>query len=198
LTEQGPAEDQTVPRHRRSGALDVGERLATAVRSAPRGLVVVGGIFILSLLLVVGYAVANGTDGDRTPSAADPVGNPPAGSASPSPSSSPSRRSDDDRTTGPDEDARATPRPAPRRVGPADLDGFQKLLADFCVARGNRTAVLREGPDNDPAAGTWACVQVVTFVNINLDEACRREFGDAAQARQTKRGDARTWRCFDA
>jgi hypothetical protein len=89
-------------------------------------------------------------------------------------------------------------RPAPKRVGPKDLDGFTTLLSDYCRERGDRTAVLLEGPDENRATGDWACVKVVTFTRINLDEACQDVFGPAAQARKTKRGDSRTWRCFDS
>jgi hypothetical protein len=65
------------------------------------------------------------------------------------------------------------------------------------VRRGQRTAILL--PDEgDRAAGEWVCLRAVTFTRIRLDDPCREKFGDTAQARQIRPGDARTWRCFDA
>jgi hypothetical protein len=88
-------------------------------------------------------------------------------------------------------------RPEPRLVGPSSFDGFTKLLSAFCKDRGQRTAVLLEGPGYNPKTGNWACTKVTTFTEINLDEACREQFGAESQARQTTRRDSRTWRCFD-
>jgi hypothetical protein len=87
--------------------------------------------------------------------------------------------------------------PEPRLVGPSSFDGFTKLLSAFCKDRGQRTAVLLEGPGYNPKTGDWACTKVTTFTKINLDEACRDTFGAGSQARQTTRRDSRTWRCFD-
>jgi hypothetical protein len=89
-------------------------------------------------------------------------------------------------------------RPEPRLVGPRSFTGFEKLLSAYCEERGDRTAVLLDGPDDNPSTGDWVCVRVVTFTRINLDEACRDSFGAEAEARRIKQGDSRTWRCFDS
>jgi hypothetical protein len=145
---------------------------------------------------------------------ADPGGGPsadPGGSADPGPGDGTPRPGEPEEpsdptspspgaTAPPTESGEAPPaeRPAPKLVGPKDLDGFTKLLSAFCRDRGDRTAVLLEGPKSNRATGDWACVKITTLTRINLDDACRDSFGDAAQARETKRGDSRTWRCFDS
>lgn len=86
----------------------------------------------------------------------------------------------------------------PRQIGPDNLKGFQALLTGFCRDNGDQAAVLLSGKDKSAADGTWFCARAVAFTRIDLDDACRDEFGGRAQARQVVRGDARTFRCFDA
>jgi hypothetical protein len=208
VTELDPRDDPAAgparTRHRRSAAaLSVSTWLAGVRRPSRRGLLVGGGVVALVVLLVLGYVVWNARDSavDKPPvagpngqpapsgSAASPSGSTPPGEGSPDPSASASPG----RTTKPPNE-----RPEPRLVGPKDLDGFTKLLSTFCEDRGDRTAVLLEGPNGNRTTGNWACVRVVTFTEINLDDACRKSFGEQSQARQLKRRDSRTWRCFDS
>lgn len=140
--------------------------------------------------------------GGAPPDVPAPTGSPapavPPPSASPSPSGvSPSPSRPPSGTPAPPS-RRPAPPPERRRIGPSSLDGFQRLLADFCADRGQRTALLLKGADDRSASGEWVCVRVVTFTPINLDQACRAEFGKGAKARQTTTGDARSWRCFDS
>jgi hypothetical protein len=215
-----PADKPAPTRHRRSAAIGAGITAWLTAGDRPgRRALVVGGILVAILLLVVGYVAFNVRgDSDKPPTAA-PSGQPsagaqpdpsaaPGGSGAPGASAGPGDPEDPSDPTSPSPGVTAPPtesgeappaeRPAPRLVGPKDLDGFTKLLSTFCQERGDRTAVLLEGPNENRATGDWACVKVVTFTRINLDDACRDSFGDAAQARETKRGDSRTWRCFDS
>jgi hypothetical protein len=148
-------------------------------------------------------AVPSGAAPSASPGASDP------GAADPSVTAAPGDGEDDGNDDGKgDEDGKGNDggddgrgesddRPEPRLVGPSSFDGFTKLLSAFCKDRGQRTAVLLEGPGYNPKTGNWACTKVTTFTEINLDEACREKFGAESQARQTTRRDSRTWRCFD-
>lgn len=206
-----------IPRHRRDGGAGVTAWLPAADR---RGILVGAGALTVVLVLIVGYLLL-GRAGDPPPTdtgaqpgpgvnapppTADPTPTSPAPATGTPGSSEPGiggsgPAGQPDRTSEPPEDATRTsapPQRAPRRVGPSDLDGFEKLLVDFCKARQFRTALLLNGPDNSPRTGNWVCTQVVTFENLNLNDACQKSFGPEAQARQTQKGDARTWRCYDS
>ena len=101
----------------------------------------------------------------------------------------------------PGDDAEETPPPArraPKRVGPANLAGFQDVLADFCRDSGADNAVLINGDEGAEEDGSWFCVNGARFEPINLGEACRDKFGGDAEARQTVRGDVTSFRCFDS
>ncbi len=152
-------------------------------------------------------ATAPPAGGDPSP-APPPASGPPSPAPSPAPSPSaappdpqpdPPPGNDDGRDEDGEDDGgkeESAPLPEPRLVGPADAAGWENLLTDFCKKRGDNRAVLLPGDGGD-SDGEWVCLEVTTFEAINLDEPCRRNFGDASQARQTQRGDARTWRCFD-
>jgi hypothetical protein len=179
-------------------------------------LIVGGGVLVPALLIVLGFVLLDtgNRSTERPPQAAPgrpavpPAGSPgseappsstaaPTGGASPGPAKpSPGRTTAPPRE--PDRTRPPQPRPEPRQVGPRNLDDFEKLLSTFCRDRGDRTALLLYGRYDDPRTGDWVCVRVVTFTPINLDDACRKSFGDGSQARQLRRGDARTWRCFDS
>ncbi len=221
MTEPGqshdPAEKPVGHRHRRSivdglraGGTGAGSRLGL-LRTRPftrREWLIGGAALALIALLVPGYIAVNSTDenaglppgavsDDPAASAASPPESvtPPAdsGTPPPPPSPSPSPTGDGGGNNGGDDNGR----PEPRQVGPAGFDAFEKFLTAFCQGEGQRAAVLLDGPDANAKTGDWACVKVVTFSRINLDAACRDSFGGASQARQTTKGDARTWRCFD-
>jgi hypothetical protein len=220
VTEPDPRDEPALrparTRHRQSAAaLSVSTWLGAVRRPSRRGLMVGGGAVVLAVLLVLGYVVWNAGDSTVSkPPVAAPGGQPaPSGSTAPgggspgpSVSATPGRTTTPPgrtttppgRATPPDDDETPDERPEPRLVGPKDLDGFTRLLGEFCEDRGDRTAVLLDGPGRNRRTGNWACVRIVTLTEINLDEACRKSFGEQSQARQLKRRDSRTWRCFDS
>jgi hypothetical protein len=227
VTEQEPR-DSAAPvthRRRRAAALTVQTWLAAARHPTRRGALVAGGVIaviFVVVLVLIGLLAWNRSDNPPTAQPSASVAPSPSDAATPSPGPPESAKPTDKPTgkptgkpakppggrdttptptpgdQGTPSDAGRAPRPDPRLVGPKDLDGFITLLSDFCQARGDRTAVLLDGPDENPKAGDWVCVKVVTFTPINLDEVCRKSFGDASQARRSDRYDSRTWRCFDS
>lgn len=193
-----PAPKPVTPRHRRSAALSVGSWLSS---TGPATRLLLGGAALLLILaLIVGYVLTSSDgDGDLPPQA-NPTAQPaPPASEAPVPSGGPSA-SAPGRTTTPESDRTKPPgKPAePRLIGPKNLQEFEQLLSAFCKKRGFRTAVLLDGPEDEPRSGNWVCVQVVEFTPINLDDACRDTLGEEAKARQLKSDDSRTWRCFDS
>jgi hypothetical protein len=194
-------------------------RLGNSRRPSRREWLVGAGALALLALLGLGYiAINSGGTNDAlppgtTPSAVAPTDTPPtdtppsdtpptdpAPSDTPPPSDSPSPgpTAPPEGGEGEGQPSENDNQPAPKLVGPRDFAGFERLLSTFCRDSGDflRAALLpdREG---DKANGEWACVQIVTFEPINLDEPCREEFGAQAKARQVTRDDERTWRCFD-
>lgn len=222
-----PAEKPVGHRHRRSivdglraGGSGAGAwfALLRTRRFTRREWLIGAAAFALIALLGLGYVAVNSTDedaglppqaeeaGSGDPAASASVTSPPgsvtppadSGTPSPSPTGSGGNNGGGGDNGRPPESGDG--RPEPRQVGPVGFDAFETFLTAFCRAEGQRAAVLLDGPDgpgDKSKTGNWACVKVVTFTKINLDAACRDSFGGASQARQTTRGDARTWRCFD-
>ena len=179
--------------------------------------VLIGGVGYLAITRDGGIGGLTGSDGGTpTPTGAaaqpalPPVVPPPAASsAAPPPAPAPSPTSAKPTTappparkeppaTRPPATTRPPERRAPRQVGPDDLEGFQQLLTGFCRDNGDQAAALINGDGDSAADGTWFCVRAVAFTKVDLDEACQDRFGSRARARETKRGDARSVRCFDS
>lgn len=169
-------------------------------------------VLVCSLPFVTGVGMSwNPGDPFAAPEKVAPA--PPSGTTAapektPAPSASPSkaaaqRRPAVPRTSGPaprrTTAAPAPPAAAPRApvaVGPDGGGmGLWQMLREYCTATyGTNEAQLRHGTAQ--AENNWECRRRGDNPLIDMNAACRREYGGAAFAQYANRDDAFSWRCY--
>jgi hypothetical protein len=133
--------------------------------------------------------------------AAPPTSAAPTATASPTASKAGSQRRPASRTTSPTARRTTAPPPAaapraPAAVGPdGGAMGLWGMLRDYCedIYRTDE-AQLRHGTGQ--AENNWECRRRGENPLIDMQAACRREYGSAAFARFSNRDDAFSWRCY--
>ena len=81
---------------------------------------------------------------------------------------------------------------------PQPIAGQGLTLLEYCQAQGWETVIFPNGQLAPHAAvNNWRCATGDTSRPINMEQACKWQYGlDAVQARFTDLDDAFSWRCY--